>query len=434
MDKYLHKLRALNLSEPIVVVGMGVSGASALDVLREAGYDAIGCDEHKSGRHIQRVNLDQAVFTEVGTLVVSPGIDRRRRAFVDIGADVVNDIELFARVVEKPVVAVTGSNGKSTVVTLLTEALQALGQSVRLCGNIGTPVMDALLDAPQSADYYVLELSSYQLELCPSLTPAVGAIVNISPDHLDRYDSFADYCAAKAKLAWQSQVVVLNADDDACRQLSDEILNPVFFGTAEVEKHRVQAGQIIVDNQPILQAETLLLSGEHNQSNVLSVLLILQALGLDFAPALTAIQHFAGLPHRMYLARERNGVRWINDSKATNIGATVAALQGATAPLILIVGGVGKGQDFSALSAVVAQSSVKQVLLIGTDSSDLAKAFGKDKVATENCQTLDKAVQYAATIAQAGDWVLLSPACASFDQFDNYEARGEYFVDLVGQL
>lgn len=428
MDTMTSKLRALALAEPVLVVGMGASGHVALDLLREAGYDAIGLDERLEERRIEKRNFDDPqAFAGAGTLVVSPGVDRRRAAFAASFAQQINDVELFARLNDKPVLAVTGSNGKSTVVTLLAKSLQYAGFKAKLCGNIGRPVLDALFD-PEEADCYVIELSSYQLELCPSLYPRVGAVLNITPDHLDRYDSFADYAAAKGNLVRQSSICILNGEDDECAKLAGEGQNIIFYGTAATLPNRVSDGKIYLHNQLVLDTERLRLSGSHNFSNVLCVLLMLEAFGVRPQQVLPALETFAGLPHRMQTVAEENGVRWINDSKATNIGAAAASLAGLKNPVILIAGGVGKNQDFSLLAQVIQASTVRQVLLIGVDNRDMMTAFDAVKIAYENCGTLDKAVARARELAQSGDCVLLAPATASFDQFNGYDARGNAFA------
>ncbi|UJF24612.1 UDP-N-acetylmuramoyl-L-alanine--D-glutamate ligase [Suttonella sp. R2A3] len=428
MNTYLSRLAALELAEPIYVVGMGLAGRSALDVLREAGYDATGVDERSEGRHIRTAAFDDVQWSEAATLVMSPGIDRRRACFADYFGTVVNDVELFACLVDKPVVAVTGSNGKSTVVTMLAEALNAGGTRAMLCGNIGYPVLSALInDAP--ADVYVLELSSYQLECCPSLSPDVGCVLNVSPDHLDRYDSIDSYAAAKERLVIQSHLSILNQDDAYCVAMADSATNVAWFG-AQTE-NRVDDQGIYLDDALVLKHEALTVKGRHNLSNALVVLMMLNALGKLNDQAYQAVSTFAGLPHRMQVVAEVDGVSWFNDSKATNIGATQAALNGVDAPLILILGGVGKNQDFHLLSETLQTQTLRGVLLIGTDNHALSNALDQACIEYESVGTMDRAVSRAREIAQRGDWVLLSPACASFDQYRGFAQRGEDFTQLV---
>ena len=428
MDTMTSKLRALALAEPIFVVGMGASGHVALDLLREAGYDAIGLDERLDERRIEKRNFDDPqAFAGAGTLVVSPGIDRRRAAFTHSYAQQINDVELFARLNDKPVLAVTGSNGKSTVVTLLAQALNHAGHKAKLCGNIGRPVLDALFDG-EAADCYVIELSSYQLELCPSLYPRVAAVLNVTPDHLDRYDDFAAYAAAKANLVRQSSICILNGDDEACVAMAEDGQNIIYYGTSATLPNRVEGGKIWLHGHALLETARLRLGGAHNHANILCTLLMLEAYGVAPQQVLFALETFAGLPHRMQLVSEENGVRWYDDSKATNIGAAAAALAGIDGTVVLIAGGVGKNQDFSLLARELQQANLRGVLLIGVDNRDMAAAFTAAGIAFEDCGTMDKAVARARAIAQAGDSVLLAPATASFDQYSGYDARGDAFA------
>jgi UDP-N-acetylmuramoyl-L-alanine--D-glutamate ligase len=428
MDTMTSKLRALALAEPIFVVGMGASGHVALDLLREAGYDAIGLDERLDERRIEKRDFDDPqAFAGAGTLVVSPGVDRRRAAFTHSYAQQINDIELFARLNDKPVLAVTGSNGKSTVVTLLAQALNHAGHKAKLCGNIGRPVLDALFDG-EAADCYVIELSSYQLELCPSLYPRVAAVLNVTPDHLDRYDDFAAYAAAKANLVRQSSICILNGDDEACVSMAEDGQNIIYYGTSATLPNRVEGGKIWLHGHALLETARLRLGGAHNHANILCTLLMLEAYGVAPQQVLSALETFAGLPHRMQLVSEENGVRWYDDSKATNIGAAAAALAGIDGTVVLIAGGVGKNQDFSLLARELQQANLRGVLLIGVDNRDMVAAFTAAGIAFEDCGTMDKAVARARAIAQAGDSVLLAPATASFDQYSGYDARGDAFA------
>lgn len=428
MDTMTSKLRALALAEPIFVVGMGASGHVALDLLREAGYDAIGLDERLDERRIEKRHFDDPqAFAGAGTLVVSPGVDRRRAAFANSYAQQINDVELFARLNDKPVLAVTGSNGKSTVVTLLAQALNHAGHKAKLCGNIGRPVLDALFDG-EAADCYVIELSSYQLELCPSLYPRVAAVLNVTPDHLDRYDDFAAYAAAKANLVRQSSICILNGDDEACVAMAEDGQNIIYYGTSATLPNRVEGGKIWLHGHALLETARLRLGGAHNHANILCTLLMLEAYGVAPQQVLSALETFAGLPHRMQLVSEENGVRWYDDSKATNIGAAAAALAGIDGAVVLIAGGVGKNQDFSLLARELQQANLRGVLLIGVDNRDMAAAFTAAGIAFEDCGTMDKAVARARALAQAGDSVLLAPATASFDQYSGYDARGDAFA------
>ncbi|MDO4776625.1 MAG: UDP-N-acetylmuramoyl-L-alanine--D-glutamate ligase [Cardiobacteriaceae bacterium] len=429
MDTLHSKLYALGLPEPIAVVGMGASGTMTLKVLREAGYDAFGADEHKAARHVLQCDLDDAdALRAAATMILSPGVDSRKAAIAASGARKINDIELFALLNDLPVYAVTGSNGKSTVVTLLAECLRHAGKKAVLCGNIGRPVLEALF-AEDDADCYVIELSSYQLEFCPSLSPDVGTVMNVTPDHLDRYDSFAAYAAAKANLVRQSDVSVLNADDAFCRTMANEARQVRWFALADSRaENRVEKGEFYLHGEAVLPTAALTLQGAPNHANVLAVLVMLDVIGVKPDAVRAVLETFAGLPHRMQLVAEQNGVRYINDSKATNIGAAAAALSGLSAPLHLIAGGVGKGQDFNDFAKVIATSSVRHIFLIGKDNSDMQQAFAKAGLAFEDCGTMEKAVARARDVALSGDVVLLSPATASFDQYSGFAERGEAFA------
>ena len=428
MDTLTSKLRALALAEPVYVIGMGASGHVALDLLREAGYDAIGLDERLDERRIEKRNFDDPqAFAGAGTLVVSPGVDRRRAAFANSYALQINDVELFARLNDKPVLAVTGSNGKSTVVTLLAAALNHAGYKAKLCGNIGRPVLDALFDG-EDADCYVIELSSYQLELCPTLYPRVAAVLNVTPDHLDRYDDFAAYAAAKANLVRQSSICILNGDDEACVAMAEDGQNIIYYGTSATLPNRVADGKIWLHGHALLETARLRLGGAHNHANVLCTLLMLEAFGVAPQQVLAALETFAGLPHRMQLVSDADGVRWYDDSKATNIGAAAAALAGIDGAVVLIAGGVGKNQDFSLLASELQRAKLRGVLLIGVDNRDMIAAFTAAGIAYEDCGTMDKAVARARALAQPGDSVLLAPATASFDQYSGYDARGDAFA------
>ncbi|MDO5090046.1 MAG: UDP-N-acetylmuramoyl-L-alanine--D-glutamate ligase [Cardiobacteriaceae bacterium] len=430
MDTLHSKLYALGLPEPIAVVGMGASGTMTLKVLREAGYDAFGADENKAARHVLQCDLDDAgALRAAATMILSPGVDSRKAAIASSHAQKINDIELFALLNDKPVYAVTGSNGKSTVVTLLAECLRHAGKRAVLCGNIGRPVLEALFAEDAEADCYVMELSSYQLEFCPSLSPDVGAVMNVTPDHLDRYGSFIAYADAKANLVRQADISVLNADDAFCRSMANEARQVRWFALGDNHaENRVEQGEFYLHNEAVMPVSALTLQGAPNHANVLAVLVMLDVIGVAPDEVRAVLETFAGLPHRMQLVAEQSGVRYINDSKATNIGAAAAALSGLTAPLHLIAGGVGKGQDFNDFAKVIATSSVRHIFLIGKDNSEMQQAFAKAGLAFEDCGTMDRAVARAREVALSGDIVLLSPATASFDQYSGFAERGQAFA------
>lgn len=443
MKEKLAALAALKLAEPVVVVGAGVSGLAALRYLKQAGYCAYAVDERKTGDGIVAGDFQQAeLLAEVGTIVLSPGVDSRLPAIAQSKAEIINDVEIFARLIQqcgqKPIYGVTGSNGKSTVVTLLCEALQAQDRHVELCGNIGRSVLEAYFASQycDGADVYVLELSSYQLEYCPSLRLNVGAVLNLSPDHLDRYDSYEAYVKAKQNLVLHSGKCVLNQDDEQCVLMGQYAQTAhayqgeiIWFGGESA--HCVRDNAIYLDNQPLISTEALKLQGKHNYANVLVAVLMLKLAGDLHQRAIEAIARFVGLAHRVQWIAEIAGVRYIDDSKATNIGATVAALSAFHAPIHLILGGVGKGQDFRLLAQALLTAEIRQILVIGKENQALIAALEACGLAYENCVVLEKALEKARAKACAGEMVMLSPACASLDQYVSYAQRGEAFAEGV---
>ena len=427
----IEKLKALDLKQPIAVLGMGISGKAALGFLKKADYEVVGLDE-KEKEDCQVVNLDEEqALKGYNTLIISPGIDARKKAIAEAlransEVALINDVELFGRLVEKPVVAITGSNGKSTVVCMIADILNGQGRKAVLCGNIGRSVLEALATAEEDTEFFVLELSNYQLENCPSLKIQVGAVLNVSPDHLDRYNSYEDYVAAKANLAKQAQICVLNADDIACQKMGETTAKPLWFGLKG--ENRYSVNEVILHNYFVLGAEDLKIEGATNKANALVSLLVIEALGCNTDAALEVLKNFKGLSHRMSLVGEWNSIKWIDDSKATNIGATAAALAGIANPIWLIAGGVGKGQDFSLLATEIKKHQVKKVLLIGLDNGDLVKALSEAEIDFIDCKDMTHAIATALTQSTEGDVILLSPACASFDQFSGYAERGDCFA------
>jgi UDP-N-acetylmuramoylalanine--D-glutamate ligase len=369
------------------------------------------------------------------------------------GVEPVGDIELFARAVQAPVLAITGANGKSTV-TALTGALCAAGGFRTLVGgNIGTPALDLLREPVP--DVYVLELSSFQLETTWSLNARAATVLNITPDHMDRYETLEEYAAAKARVFRGNGTMVLNADDARVRGMAASGRRVVHFGLGEplaagdygVRRHagddsrdgggRAASGTVAEEwlargTELLLPAREVPLPGRHNLANALAALALAETVGVASAAACAAIRRFRGLPHRTELVGEKDGVRWINDSKGTNVGATVAALNGMTAPTVLIAGGDGKGQDFSALRPAVS-AHARAVVLVGRDAP-LIEAALAGTVSLTRAPTLPEAVRLARRLAQPGDTVLLSPACASFDMFRNYEHRGDVFRAAVREV
>ena len=437
-----------------LIVGLGQTGLSCARFLAGQGVQVAVADSRSEPPGLEALHadypdiavflgpFDERLFDSVERLVVSPGvplstpqIDAARRR----GVPVIGDIELFARVVQAPVVAITGSNGKSTVTTLIGEMAGASGIRVAVGGNLGTPALDLLDD---SVELYVLELSSFQLETTESLQAAVATVLNVSPDHMDRYADVDAYAAAKARVLRGAGVGVYNADDpvvaamggadDAWYFTLGESQNDKMFGVCAIDG----TDYLCRGEQPLLAAADLKIPGLHNRANALAALAIGTALGFDLGVMLEALRRFRGLPHRTEFVAEINGVSWYNDSKGTNVGASVAALEGLhkgdASRTVLIAGGDCKGADFSALPAVLA-TCARGVVLIGRDAGRIAVVL-PEGLTGEPAQDMDDAVVKAAAMARPGDRVLLSPACASFDMFTGYAQRGERFMQAVRRL
>lgn len=434
-----------------LVVGLGATGLSCVRFLARQGVQLAVADSRSEPPGLDELNAeypDIAVFLgpfedqpfdTADCLVVSPGvavsthqIDAARRR----GVPVVGDIELFAQHAVAPVVAITGSNGKSTVTTLVGEMAKASGVRVAVGGNLGTPALDLL-----SADIelYVLELSSFQLETTYSLQAAVATVLNVSADHMDRYQSVDEYAAAKERVLHGAGVGVYNADDPRVAAMSGA--DDAWYFTLGESQHDKMFGICSLDGdeylcrgeQPLLAVGELRMPGLHNRANALAALAIGSALGLDLTAMLDTLRDFRGLPHRTEFVAEHDGVTWYNDSKGTNVGATVAALRGLDrgddSRTVLIAGGDCKGADFSELAAT-APGRVRALVLIGRDASAIAAAIPASipRVAASD---MDDAVDQAAGLAVPGDRVLLSPGCASFDMFSGFAERGERFMQAV---
>jgi UDP-N-acetylmuramoylalanine--D-glutamate ligase len=435
-----------------LVVGLGLSGLSSARYLVRHGYVVTVVDSRAQppglgALHAElpevRVHtggFDAALFRDPGLLVVSPGVSIKQAEIAEaLGRNIaaVGDVELFARVAKAPVVAITGANGKSTVTSLTGAMCKEAGMDTAVGGNIGVPVLD-LLRSPEP-EVYVLELSSFQLETTASLNARAATVLNITADHMDRYATLDDYSAAKARIFRGDGVMVLNADDPTVLAMGRPGRGTVRFGAnppaSDIDYGLVPHGGetwLARGQRLLMPASAVPLPGRHNLLNVLAAMALAETMHVPLDAMKRAVARFKGLPHRTELIVERDGVRWIDDSKGTNVGATVAALSGMDAPVILIAGGEGKGADFQALRAPVAQRA-RAVVLIGRDAVLIEKALA-GVVPVTNAQDMQAAVRAAARLAQPGDVVLLSPACASFDMFRNYEHRGQVFAQAVREL
>lgn len=438
-------------SVPTLVVGLGKTGLSCAVFLARRGVPVAVTDSRANppGLNALRTEsgmgaialggFDKNLFAWAQRVLVSPGVSVHEPLIAEAqarGAEVLGDVELFARVVKAPVLAITGSNGKSTVTTLLGEMIEDAGKHVLVGGNIGPPVLDLLSETPP--DFYVLELSSFQLETTRSLNAAVAVVLNISADHMDRYKNVAAYAAAKRGVYGGDGVQVINRDDPVVSAMVEPGRKFVSFGLDAPNEgcfgriHRDGECWLACGDEPLMAVQELRIVGEHNQANALAALAMGAALGLPMATMLDTLRRFSGLPHRTQWVAKIHDVNWYNDSKGTNIGATRSALQGLVGPLVLIAGGQGKGADFTELRNAI-KGKVRALVLIGEDAQLIANAVS-NVVPVVFADDMNAAVQEAHTLAQEGDSVLLSPACASFDMFAGFEARGEAFMSAVHGL
>lgn len=437
-----------------IVVGLGKSGMSLVRYLARQGVSFAVADTRANPPELATLreqypqvevrcgDLDADFLCRAQELYVSPGLSLRVPALVEAAARGVRmsgDVDLFARHAQAPIVAITGSNAKSTVTTLVGDMAKAAGKRVAVGGNLGTPALDLLAD---DVELYVVELSSFQLETCERLNAEVATCLNVSEDHMDRYDGMADYHLAKHRIFRGAKQVVVNRADALSRPLIADnvpcwtfgINKPDFkaFGLIEEDGEKWLAFQF----DKLMPARELKIRGAHNQSNALAALALGHAVGLPFEPMLQTLREFAGLAHRCQWVRERNGVNYYDDSKATNVGAALAAIEGLGADidgkLVLIAGGDGKGADFHDLRDPVAKHC-RAVVLLGRDAELVSAALG-NVVPKVRVNTLAEAVEHAADLALPGDAVLLSPACASLDMFRNYEERGRLFAKAVEEL
>lgn len=437
-----------------IIVGLGKTGLSVARYLAGRGLPFAVADTRDNPPGLDQLKrfapmadlhlgeLDAQLLCKASELVVSPGIALATPALAQAraaGVSLIGDIELFARAAQAPIVAITGSNAKSTVTSLVGNMASAAGKRVAVGGNIGTPALDLLDD---KADLYVLELSSFQLETTDKLNAEVATVLNVSEDHMDRYPHLLAYHQAKHRIFRGARQIVVNRDDDLSRPLVADQLpcwtfglsRPDFkgFGLLERDGQTCLAFQF----EALMPVAELKIKGAHNQANALAALALGHAVGLPMPAMLDALREFAGLPHRCQWVGQVAGVDYYNDSKATNVGAALAAINGFAAALpgkqVLIAGGDGKGADFAPLNRAV-QQHCRAVVLLGRDAPLLEQALA-GSVPLIQVASLEAAVSAAAAAAQPGDLVLLSPACASLDMFRNFEERGELFASAVGRL
>jgi UDP-N-acetylmuramoylalanine--D-glutamate ligase len=454
----------------VVVLGLGDTGLSMARWLARRGASVRVADSRAAPPHAARLarelpqvplatgKFSDAALAGVDLIAISPGIDRREAPIagaVERGVPVVGDVELFAQALKQdvgrqsPVVtapkvlAVTGSNGKSTVTVMTGEICRAAGRETVVAGNIGLPVLDALAaveDGGRAPDVFVLELSSFQLESTNSLEPDAATVLNVTEDHLDRYAGMKEYAAAKARIFAGSGVQVLNRDDRWSMGMTRAGRARYTFGVGEPRAETEWGVRVAGDGDALARGPRLLmtaselpLAGLHNAANALAAHALAHAIGAPDETLARALRTFKGLPHRMQQVAEHAGVVFLDDSKGTNVGATVAALTGLGRQVVLIAGGDGKGQDFSPLAPAV-KMRARAVVLIGRDAGKLERALAASGVPLRHAGGMDEAVAAAYGEARPGDAVLLSPACASYDMFRNYVHRAEAFVAAVRRL
>jgi len=433
-----------------LVVGLGKTGLSVVRYLRTLGEAVIVVDSRDipPGLNVLKSDyndvelhtgrFDVSLFVNARRIIVSPGVPLAEPALVAAkrnNIEIIGDIDLFTHEVKAPVVGITGSNGKSTVTTLLALMAKQAGLNSVASGNIGIPVLDSLDD---DIGLYVLELSSFQLETLQNLPMKAAVVLNISADHLDRYKSIAAYAMSKQVIYENADVLVINKDDDlAGAQVGSNARKQVLFTLKAPEENEFgvcdgESESLCFGGQRLIAADDLKIKGTHNLQNALAALALGFAIGLPMADMIDALKEFKGLQHRTQFVAQIKGVNWINDSKATNVGAAIAALVGLPGKHVLIAGGIAKGADFSELTDVVKQHC-RAVVLLGKDAGEIQSVMPEGMV-VEHVADMPSAVAAAQTLAQPGDNVLLAPACASFDMFENFEQRGDVFIQSVEAL
>jgi UDP-N-acetylmuramoylalanine--D-glutamate ligase len=434
----------------VLVVGAGKSGTAAARFCANRGAHVIvsdrrGASELMSASDAVRPDIEWELgghvaesFLNVDLIVVSPGVPEipELAAARKKGVEITGEIELASRFIKAPIVAITGTNGKSTTTALAGEIAAKTGKPTFVGGNLGTPLVNAVgTPAAGEGGIVVVELSSFQLETCETLHPRAAALLNLTPDHLDRYASMDAYGEAKMRIARSMGIrdtLVVNGDDDWLSARTAMLKVPVsFFSLLGPTDGFVKGDNLIVNNEEYAWKESQLI-GRHNQANALAALLLMRASGLATKEQATAgLMSFKPLPHRMQFVGERKGVRFYDDSKATNVDSVVAGLDGFPTPFVLIAGGRDKGGSYLPLDAALQKNSCRAVVLIGEAADKLAVALHVPKL---RAATMEEAVQAAAARAQEGDAVVLSPACSSYDMFENYEHRGRVFKAAVEAL
>lgn len=429
----------------VAVIGLGLSGLATVRFLLKQGVKPVLMDTRLKVSGLENIpadkvdgiylgELDANRLAHMDVLVVSPGLDPKHPAIrfaLAQGAHLIGDVELFALQNQKPVLAITGANGKSTVTSLTAHMLHCSELRAVAAGNIGLPILDAL---QSDAEVFVLELSSFQLDSTHSLKSKAACILNVTEDHMDRYGTMAAYAASKQRVYHGTELAIYNkADVLTIPQASVPSLALDLAGSDYGVVQHQGEGWLLVAAEPLMPVRDMTIVGLHNQFNALASCALALAAGATRAGLVKALRSFTSLPHRCQLVLDHKDVRWVNDSKATNVGATLAAIAGlraeVTGKLILIAGGDGKGADFSELATVL-NSDVDHLITLGQDGAAIAAL----KAGSFEVKDLVAAVKTAAQLATSGDLVLLSPACASLDMFKNYEDRGQQFAAAVQKV
>ena len=436
-----------------LVLGLGKTGLSCIRYLAGSGAGLGVADTRQDPPELKTLKehyplvpfyggeFDAGLLCRARKLVISPGIAPAHpaiRAARAAGVEITGDVEIFCRDINAPLIAVTGSNGKSTVVSLLARMLERSGLRVGLGGNLGTPALDLL--SPDAPDYYLLELSSFQLETLRSHRPAAAAVLNVSADHLDRYADIREYARAKENIYAGGGTMVVNLDDEVVSGMLRPERETLTYSLAQPEadfsiSRRNEENWLVNRDALLVKQSDLKVHGMHNLANILAALALGRALDLPVPPMLEALCEFAGLPHRCERVAGVNGVDWFNDSKGTNVGATLAALNGLSngrKNIILIAGGDGKGADFSPLGSAIGKH-VKSTIVIGKSANEIA-AIVPDRKTVFYATGMGPAVNSAFRLARPGDTVLLSPACASLDMFRDFAERGDVFKRCVAEV
>ncbi|NKB38921.1 MAG: UDP-N-acetylmuramoyl-L-alanine--D-glutamate ligase [Gammaproteobacteria bacterium] len=433
-----------------VVVGLGKTGRSVIDYLLKQKQSIAVVDSRLQPPELDVIKkkyprlpvflggLDEKILCSGRQLVLSPGISPMHESIqgaLAAGAKLSSDIEIFCQQVKAPVIAITGSNGKSSVATLLSLMIQVSGKRAHLAGNIGLPALDVLEQG--NVDFFVLELSSFQLDTVSSLKPVAAVVLNVSPDHMDRYASYDDYVNSKKNIYRNSEAVIVNLDDARVVAMGDDNTRLVRYGTAEPEMDNFGLRTVDGDTylaygeELLMKVASMLTPGQHNVSNALAALALGSSISLSMDSMLSALREFSGLPHRCQQIAMTGGVSWYNDSKGTNVGASCAAIESLSlrGPVVLIAGGDGKNADFSPLARTI-KKHVKTTILIGKDASLIDKTMDLQSQRLF-ASSMQGAVATAHKIARTGDSVLLSPACASQDMYKDYQHRGDEFTNCV---